>query len=366
MRILYVAMKYDYGDPKRGLGFEHYNFYDSLHNMGHDLIYFDFMTLFQRLGQHAMNRRLLEVARAEQPDLAFVVLFTNQFEPDAIVGLSEICPTVNWFCDDHWRFESFSRYWAPRFTWAITTARGALPKYEAIGCRRVIKSQWACNHFLYRKLNLPLIHDVTFVGQPHGNRRDIVDALRGSGLTIKVWGNLWREGRLSQEEMITVFNQSRINLNLSNASVLKRRSALTLLHRAIRRLLGRSLRASWSVRSLPVTDPNDQIKGRNFEIPGCGGFILTGKAEDLSTYYQPDRETVVFETFDDLVGRIHYYLTHEAERATIAEAAYRRTLAEHTYVHRFNDIFKCMGFRAPAPELVLTAPVSPGNTIEVP
>ena len=28
MKILYVAMKYDYGNPKRGYSFEHYNFFD--------------------------------------------------------------------------------------------------------------------------------------------------------------------------------------------------------------------------------------------------------------------------------------------------------------------------------------------------
>jgi len=39
-----------------------------------------------------------------------------------------------------------------------------------------IKPTWeipkACNHFTYQKLDLPLEYDVTFVGQPYGNRRD--------------------------------------------------------------------------------------------------------------------------------------------------------------------------------------------------
>jgi spore maturation protein CgeB len=365
VRILYLAMKYDYGDPARGLGFEHYNFYDSLHNMGHELIYFDFMTLYQRLGKQAMNRRLLDVARSEKPDVCFSVLFTDQFEPDAISKLSETCPTVNWFCDDHWRFESYSKYWAPRFTWVVTTARSAPPKYEAMGCHQVIKSQWACNHFLYRKLDLPLSHDVTFVGQPHGNRRAILDALRAAGLGVKVWGMGWTEGRLSQDEMIRVFNQSRINLNLSNASVLKAATIPSPAHRIRRRLFGDAHTGDRERHPPAVTDPNDQIKGRNFEVPGCGGFMLTGTADDLTNCYELDQEIVVFESFEDLVGKIRYYLAHEAERATIAETGYKRTLAEHTYVHRFTDVFERMGFRAPAPEALLAAPVSPGNTVEV-
>jgi spore maturation protein CgeB len=358
-------MKHDYGDPTHGFGFEHYNFFDSLHNMGHDLLYFDFMTLHKRLGKQAMNRRLLEVARSEKPDLCFSVLFTDEFDPDAISKLSALCPTVNWFCDDHWRFESFSRFWAPRFSWVVTTARSALPKYEAMGCQHVIRSQWACNHFLYRKLELPPAHDVTFVGRNHGNRQTIVTALRGAGLTVRVWGWRWNEGRLSQDEMIRVFNQSRINLNLSNSSVLKGGRAPTLLRRALHRLLPHVGSDRRIRRSPPVSDANDQIKGRNFEIPGCGGFMLTGSAEDLAAYYVPGKEVVPFDSFEGLVDRIHHYLSHEEERRSIAEAGYRRTLTEHTYVHRFNEIFKRMGFRALPLEPPPGGGVSPGEILEV-
>ena len=51
MRILYVAMKYDYGKPAQGYSFEHENFYGTLAQMGYDILYFDFMsTLPGRLG----------------------------------------------------------------------------------------------------------------------------------------------------------------------------------------------------------------------------------------------------------------------------------------------------------------------------
>jgi len=219
MRILYAAMKYDYGKPEQGLSFEHYNFYHSLLSMGHDILYFDFMTLAQHHGREGMNRRLREVVTAEKPDLFFSVLFTDQFDRSVIRELTETrLPTINWFCDDHWRFDDYSREWVPCFKWVITTAASALPKYAKCGYQNVIKSQWGCNDVLYRKLNLPLKYDVTFVGQPHGNRRQVIHALRKAGIKVHVWGGGWESGRLSQEDMIRVFNQSRINLNLSNAS----------------------------------------------------------------------------------------------------------------------------------------------------
>jgi spore maturation protein CgeB len=139
-------------------------------------LYFDFGTLYLRLGRERMNRRLVEVAHSEKPDLMFTVLMADELDPAAIRSISggHPCPTLNWFCDDHYRFESFTRRWAPAFDYVVTTANSALAKYQAMGYRNVIKSQWACNHFLYRKVNLPLKYDVTFVGQPHGNRRELV------------------------------------------------------------------------------------------------------------------------------------------------------------------------------------------------
>jgi spore maturation protein CgeB len=397
MRILYAAMKYDYGKPEQGLSFEHYNFYHSLLHMGHDILYFDYMTLMQQYGRDGMNRRLKEVAASEKPDLLFAVLFTDQFDPLVLRELTETrLPTVNWFCDDHWRFENYSREWAPCFKWVVTTAASALPKYANLGYRNVIKSQWGCNDVLYRKMDVPLKYDVAFVGQPHGNRRQVIHALRQAGIKVHVWGGGWESGRLSQEEMIRVFNQSRINLNLSNASMpadtsLPVIAPTVLLSDTVRSRLSRSLDMvpfgsqvkamgkGWfsgrcgsltaSVESEPPETPDvhysDQIKGRNFEVPSCGGFLLTGMAENLGQYYEIGKEVVCFDDRHDLIEKVRYYLKHENERAAIAEAGYERTIRDHTYPRRFSEIFEQLGM--PARQVLNRADqgLHPGCTLEV-
>ena len=221
MKILYVAMKYDYGVRERGPSFEHFNFYESLSHIGADLRYFDFMSVMQEHGKREMNRLLLEKVKEEQPDLMFTVLFKDEIDKRTLTTITEETETttINWFCDDHWRFDNFSKFYAPCFDHVITTARSALPKYEAIGYKNVIKSQWACNPFIYRKLNLPLKYDLTFIGQPHSDRREVIAAVRAAGIDTRTWGNGWEEGRIDQADMIKVFNQTRINLNLSNSSI---------------------------------------------------------------------------------------------------------------------------------------------------
>ena len=51
MRILYVAMADDYGDPARGPSFEETNFRSALEGMGHELVPFDFMAEKKRARQ---------------------------------------------------------------------------------------------------------------------------------------------------------------------------------------------------------------------------------------------------------------------------------------------------------------------------
>lgn len=389
MRILYAGMKYDYGRPEQGYSFEHYNFYDSLQHTGHDILYFDFMTLMQKYGKDRMNRKLLDAVEAEKPDLMFTVLFKDEIDKTAIREVSENTDTitVNWFCDDHWRFDNFSRYWAPCFNWSVTTAKSALPKYREIGYKNVIKSQWACNPFLYRKLKLPLRYGATFVGQPHGNRRETIRALRDAGIDVKTWGAGWDVGRISQDGMIKVFNQSRINLNLSNASTcavngLETNPAVELLSRCLDRVpfgsglksIGRQCLSKANSRNIKARkirqsdsgcrNSSDQIKGRNFEVPGCGGFILTGRADNLDEYYEIGKEVVCFDDTDDLVEKAYYYLDSEEERSAIAQAGYDRTVRDHTYVHRFNEIFRRIGL-AESSDNAQDGCTRPGSTIEV-
>lgn len=376
---MYAAMKYDYGRRERGHSFEHNNFFDTLRRMGHDILYFDFGTLSTLLGRAAMNARLEDIVRTEQPELLFTVLYRDELDRQTVRRISESgrTTTFNWFCDDHWRFDTFSREWAPAFNWVATTAESAVPKYKLSGYDHAIKTQWASNPFMYRSLGLPLSYDVTFVGLPHGDRRYVIERVRDAGVDLRAWGSGWPAGRLTQDEMIEVFNRSRINLNLSNSSqprTLRDRLAGFAVRRLVRLPVEGGQRKAL-LRMLSYLEPQavpgsdqrylEQIKGRNFEVPGCGGFLLTGEAENLADYYVPDREIATFSTLDALIARIHYFLTHEDHRREIAEAGYRRTARDHTYVHRFTQIFRRMGLPESNTDRILGCQIAPGSVVEV-
>jgi spore maturation protein CgeB len=338
MKILYVGSKYDYGIPERGLSFEHYNFYDTLVGMGHDIEYFDFFTLFHEHGREGMSRMLRRRVEEFRPDLMFTFLFKDEFDPEVIRKITTDTRTVtfNWFADDHWRFESFSRHWAPCFKFVSTTDAGSLEKYHSLGFQNVLLTQWGANPRVYWKGNGMLRHRVSFIGQAYGNRPEVIETLRRNGIAVLTLGARWNirpwhralrkfrlmgekrfEGivsssRVSQERIVEIFQTSLISLNLSDSS----------------------------------TPGTNQIKGRNFEIPACGGFQLSGYAERLEEFFVPDKEIVVYRTMDELIEKIRYYLVHGEERAAIADAGYARVMREHTYEERFTRLFKQMQLEA--------------------
>jgi spore maturation protein CgeB len=350
IRLLYIGMRYDYGDPDRGDCFEYVHFHDTLSRMPEvNLSFFPYDVILREKGREEMNRMLRREVETVHPDLCFFVLFTDEISEKTIAWVTEqsAARTVNWFTDDHWRFEYYSRHWAPLFHYVATTDNAALEKYHALGVRSVLKTQWGFNHHRFRRVSAAREHDVTFVGQVHSGRLRTVKLLREQGFDVRCWGRGWKGGRISFEGMLRVFSSSAINLNFSEGSAvigLKSLAKVFLNRRADDSL---HLRRPGEMMAYGMTlarRKRPQIKGRTFEVPGAGGFLLSGEAENLSDYFTPSREIVTFSGSDDLIEKIRYYLSHDSEREAIREAGYARACRDHTYEARFRELFRGMGF----------------------
>lgn len=81
---------------------------------------------------------------------------------------------------------------------------------------------------------------------------------------------------------------------------------------------------------------------RMFDIMGCEGFLLTNYQAEIASLFEPGRDLVVYESFDDCLKKAGYYLEHEDERRTIAENGYRKICAHHTYDHRIAEMFEIL------------------------
>jgi spore maturation protein CgeB len=349
LRILYIGMRYDYGDPRRGDCYEYVNFYDTLRQMeGLEVTHFPYDTILREVGRKAMNKRLLRTVEDVAPDVCFFILFTDEITKETIERISRRSSTltVNWFTDDHWRFASYSRHWAPAFNFVATTDAVAAEKYRQHGIETAILTQWGFNPFRYQAKALPCDGRVTFVGQRHSHRGDLVGRLVAAGIPVEAWGRGWANGRLEFDEMVSLFSRSAINLNFSESSIVvnTKQLAKVLLNRRADDTyqVHGPRRVAENLRMLLSPHPL-QIKARVFEIPGCGGFMVTETAEDLERYFLPGKEIAVFQTPDAMVELVRHYLAHDEEREQMRIAGYQRAVREHSYVHRFRDIFQKMG-----------------------
>lgn len=103
-------------------------------------------------------------------------------------------------------------------------------------------------------------------------------------------------------QMPLIFKQSRINLNISLRSI---KSGIPL---------------------------------RAFDIMGSGGFLLSNYQADFLEHFLPGEDYVYYESKEDLLARIDYYLQHDKERADIARNGHDKVAAGHTFRHRIREM----------------------------
>ena len=77
---------------------------------------------------------------------------------------------------------------------------------------------------------------------------------------------------------------------------------------------------------------------RLFEATGVGTLLVTDAKENLASLFEPGKEVVVYRDAAECAALLRYYLDHEPERAAIAKAGQARTLTEHTYARRMDEL----------------------------
>ena len=67
---------------------------------------------------------------------------------------------------------------------------------------------------------------------------------------------------------------------------------------------------------------------------------LTYKVSERPDLFEPGLEVIPYESADECAEKVQYYLENENERKSIALAGQKRTLNEHTYHHRMEELIR--------------------------
>lgn len=313
-RVVLASMAHDYGRPEWGTSNEFYNLYQPLRATA-DVTFYDYIQRLSALGREAMNGELLALVERERPDVTIVALYRDEFLPSTIGAMRRWTTTVAFLYDDSWR-RRYSCFWAGHFDFVTTSEPEGFDHFEHDGVRNVLLSPFGFNADLYRRLDLPIRYQLSFFGFPHPYRVWLIERIRRAGFEVIAHGPGWPGSKVSVEEMIEIINQTAINLNLSNSK-----------HWEFPYLMSSPKALAWNLLRHKV---GEQIKGRHFEIAGCGAFQLSHEVPSLRHFFQIGEEIVTYSSADDLVAKVRYYLTHEEERRGVAERGWRRAQRGHT------------------------------------
>ena len=80
------------------------------------------------------------------------------------------------------------------------------------------------------------------------------------------------------------------------------------------------------------------VNQRVFDCPAAGGFLISDNQEDLTDFFDPEKEVVVYNSLEELEDKVQFYLAHPQERIELTTRARKRVLAHHTHAHRLSAL----------------------------
>lgn len=83
---------------------------------------------------------------------------------------------------------------------------------------------------------------------------------------------------------------------------------------------------------------NNANNMRLYEATGVGAMLLTDHKDNLHELFEIGREIIAYSSKEEAAELVRHYLAHPEEAAEIAKAGQLRTLREHTYAQRMQEL----------------------------
>jgi hypothetical protein len=249
------------------------------------------------------------VSLAKDADFVFQIPVTHALGihlPQSRQIIEGGTPIVSYHPDAHlrYRWPGGDRFVLSRMvegydTHLITPAQHTLQQFEDDGWKAYVMP-FGVPEFCDRDPEAPKLYDVSFVGQKHGIRQKVINDLREIGVQVHTFGHFWNKHPLHHEErptytqMAEIFNQTKVNLNLR-----------------------------WCSRDASF----GQLKGRDFELMGCGAFMAATQhveCDDMHSMAQPGVDFCEEHYVTKLVSRIKHYVDAVDEREKMADSFYQK------------------------------------------
>lgn len=300
MRIILVANKTFPRSSIKRIDSTYWNFYIPLLELGHQVYFYDTVS--------PKEKNFDKIVKENSPDLIFSILCGDRniaphepIEEIKKITLEGKIKTFNFFCDDTWRFNNFSKNICTFFTAVSTPEELFVEEYRKIGYDNCFHCSWHCNEDLFFP-DLKKTISIVFCGGMNRQRHEYLSFLEKNNISVKnIHGS-------SYEDMCYNFSSSRILLNFSKNE----------------------------------SDPHrkTQMKLRMFEGPAARTLLVTEYHEGIEKYFDIDKEIICFRDKPELLQKLQYLIVNQNLVDKLANNSYDRFLKEHTSKIRLQNLLQ--------------------------
>lgn len=183
-----------------------------------------------------------------------------------------------------------------------------------LGFKKMVHLPFCINPAIHKNFNRSREDKIYFCGAWSEERDEIITSLSDFPVVLKGWGwkNLSKIGKKFEIYNGTVDIYDQVKDYNKYSIVLNK-------HQAINHV--------------------NALNMRTFEAAGCGALVLHDDRQELESVYANNEEMIVYSR-DNLHLQAEKIFSNNSYMSSIAKAGEKRTLNEHTYLHRLHQMLK--------------------------
>lgn len=368
MRILYYSKE----ESNFMWQWQRFHIFDDL---AHHNCFFDILNPSYFSSWDKANEKLLEALKKNHYDLIMTPYGEDQIYISSLNEIKKIGVPSLLFCPDNNTIPFYYKNVCSHFDLVWLTTVDTEYLFKNWGAKTIFLP-FAANPYMVNPTFGDEIEKVCFIGTPHGTRPNMLNTLLNGGVDLCLFSKMAENTKQTQ------------NIDDANASTkLKGASTMDYLkfHVGRKVLLGKIVNQLFFNNSLNINSPTLEIRNplpfdtmyqtynryalsissvtarntsvlknpiyfvflRNFEIPMSGGLQICQYCQEMSEYFEEDKEILFYRSDNELIDKAKFYLRPETHslRLSMKKAARYRAENEHTWHHRFEKIFKALNIK---------------------
>jgi spore maturation protein CgeB len=296
-----------------------------MEEIGYDVRGYDYRT------SRGKDDELLRIAREVEPDYIFI-LKGEKLSPDLIEDFKAMgATTILWFTMIP--IEDWMIPFAKAQDFVMTNVEDHVDFFRKRGVKNI---RWLHQGFAPEFFGIevpreategPWYADVAMIGtmgSPIYNKRcERALVLKKNRFDVKWWGP-----HLSRDFRNLKYHLRGIGRMWAGKEVYMKDFARVIRHTKI--FIGEDA-------DIPIRGKS--LSNRCLAVIGCGGFYLCKRTPGIEFLFKRGRECDFFDTDEEMLEKVRYYLDNEDERKIIALRGQEKILNNYTYKHQMEKIF---------------------------